>query len=34
MLEKGRVALGGRPDELRNDPRLRALYVGEAKGDM
>ena len=33
VLEKGRIALSGRPDELRSDPRLRALYVGEAKGD-
>jgi branched-chain amino acid transport system ATP-binding protein len=33
VLEKGRIALSGRPDELRADPRLRALYVGEAKGD-
>jgi branched-chain amino acid transport system ATP-binding protein len=32
VLEKGRVALSGRPDELRSHPRLRALYVGEAKG--
>jgi ABC-type branched-subunit amino acid transport system ATPase component len=31
VLEKGRVALTGRPDEVRDDPRLRALYVGEAK---
>jgi len=33
VLEMGVVALSGRPDELRGDPRLRALYVGEAKGD-
>jgi ABC-type branched-subunit amino acid transport system ATPase component/ABC-type branched-subunit amino acid transport system permease subunit len=32
VLEKGRVALGGTPAEIRGDPRLRALYVGEAKG--
>jgi branched-chain amino acid transport system ATP-binding protein len=32
VLEKGVVALSGRPDEVRADPRLRALYVGEAKG--
>lgn len=31
VLEKGRVALAGHPDEVRDDPRLRALYVGEAK---
>ena len=33
VLEKGVVALSGRPDEVRADPRLRALYVGEAKGE-
>jgi len=33
VLEKGVVALSGRPDEIRGDPRLRALYVGEAKGE-
>jgi ABC-type branched-subunit amino acid transport system ATPase component len=32
VLEKGRVALTGSPDEVRGDPKLRALYVGEAKG--
>ncbi|MGH2892123.1 MAG: ABC transporter ATP-binding protein, partial [Solirubrobacteraceae bacterium] len=32
VLEKGRVALDGTPVEIRGDPRLRALYVGEAKG--
>ncbi len=32
VLEKGRVALTGTPDEVRRDPRLRSLYVGEAKG--
>jgi branched-chain amino acid transport system ATP-binding protein len=32
VLEKGRVALSGRPAEVRGDPRLLALYVGEAKG--
>ena len=32
VLEKGRVALTGTPDEVRADPRLRALYVGEAAG--
>jgi branched-chain amino acid transport system ATP-binding protein len=33
VLEKGLVALSGTPAEIRGDPRLRALYVGEAKGD-
>ncbi len=33
VLEKGVVALSGRPQEIRHDPRLLALYVGEAKGD-
>jgi ABC-type branched-subunit amino acid transport system ATPase component/ABC-type branched-subunit amino acid transport system permease subunit len=32
VLEKGRVALTGTPSEVRGDPRLLALYVGEAKG--
>jgi branched-chain amino acid transport system ATP-binding protein len=32
VLEKGRIALDGTPAEIRTDPRLRALYVGEAKG--
>jgi branched-chain amino acid transport system ATP-binding protein len=32
VLEKGRVALDGTADDVRRDPRLRALYVGEAKG--
>jgi ABC-type branched-subunit amino acid transport system ATPase component len=32
VLEKGRVALAGTPDEVRRDPRLLSLYVGEAKG--
>jgi len=32
VLEKGRVALAGSPAEVRADPRLLALYVGEAKG--
>jgi ABC-type branched-subunit amino acid transport system ATPase component len=32
VLEKGRVALAGTPGEVRGDPRLLALYVGEAKG--
>ncbi|HWI71419.1 MAG TPA: ABC transporter ATP-binding protein, partial [Baekduia sp.] len=31
VLEKGRVALAGVPEEIRRDDRLRALYVGEAK---
>ncbi len=33
VLEKGVVALSGRPEEIRTDPRLLALYVGEARGD-
>jgi ABC-type branched-subunit amino acid transport system ATPase component len=32
VLEKGQVALKGRRDEVRRDPRLAGLYVGEAKG--
>jgi ABC-type branched-subunit amino acid transport system ATPase component len=32
VLEKGRVALTGVPDDARRDPRLLSLYVGEAKG--
>ncbi len=32
VLEKGRVALTGTPEEVRSDPRLLSLYVGEAKG--
>ena len=32
VLEKGRVALTGTPSDVRGDPRLLALYVGEAKG--
>jgi ABC-type branched-subunit amino acid transport system ATPase component len=32
VLEKGVVALQGAPTEILEDPRLRALYVGEAKG--
>ena len=32
VLEKGRVALTGTPAEVRGDPRLLSLYVGEAKG--
>jgi branched-chain amino acid transport system ATP-binding protein len=32
VLEKGRVALTGTPAEVRGDPRLLALYVGESKG--
>jgi len=34
VLEKGRVALTGTPAEVRGDPRLLGLYVGEAKGDQ
>jgi len=33
VLEKGRVALAGEPAAIRDDPRLLALYVGEARGD-
>ncbi len=32
VLEKGRVALTGTPAEVRSDPRLLSLYVGETKG--
>ena len=32
VLEKGRVALTGTPEEVHSDPRLLSLYVGEAKG--
>jgi ABC-type branched-subunit amino acid transport system ATPase component len=32
VLEKGRVALTGPPAAIRHDPRLLALYVGEATG--
>ncbi len=32
VLEKGRIALDGTPAEIRRNPRLLALYVGEAKG--
>jgi branched-chain amino acid transport system ATP-binding protein len=32
VLEKGRVALAGPPPAIRHDPRLLALYVGEATG--
>jgi ABC-type branched-subunit amino acid transport system ATPase component len=32
VLEKGRVALTGTPADVRSDPRLLSLYVGEAKG--
>ena len=31
VMEKGTIALGGRPDELRGDARLEALYMGEAQ---
>ena len=30
VLEQGRIALSGAPQQIRNDPRLRHLYVGEA----
>jgi branched-chain amino acid transport system ATP-binding protein len=33
VLERGRVALSGQPAAIRGDPRLLALYVGEARGD-
>jgi branched-chain amino acid transport system ATP-binding protein len=33
VLERGRVALSGEPGAIRDDPRLLALYVGEARGD-
>ena len=29
VLEKGRVALAGVPKDIRTDPRLLSLYVGE-----
>ena len=29
VLVKGRVALMGEPAEIRDDPRLQELYVGE-----
>jgi branched-chain amino acid transport system ATP-binding protein len=32
VLEKGRVAVTGPPSSIRDDPRLLALYVGEATG--
>ena len=32
VLEKGHVALTGTPADVRSDPRLVSLYVGEAKG--
>ena len=32
VLEKGKIALTGTPADIRNDERLVALYVGEAKG--
>jgi branched-chain amino acid transport system ATP-binding protein len=32
VLEKGRVALTGAPDQMRSDDRLLSLYIGEAKG--
>jgi branched-chain amino acid transport system ATP-binding protein len=33
VLERGRIALSGEPGAIRDDPRLLALYVGEARGD-
>ena len=32
VLERGTVALEGRPSEIRSDSRLRGLYVGETTG--
>jgi ABC-type branched-subunit amino acid transport system ATPase component len=32
VLEKGKVALTGTPDDIRRDSRLVSLYVGEDKG--
>ena len=34
VLEKGTIALCGTPDELRGDPRLEALYMGEAQAEI
>jgi branched-chain amino acid transport system ATP-binding protein len=31
VMEKGTIALGGAPSELRGDPRLEALYMGQAQ---
>ncbi len=33
VLERGRIALSGEPGAIRDDPRLLALYMGEARGD-
>jgi ABC-type branched-subunit amino acid transport system ATPase component/ABC-type branched-subunit amino acid transport system permease subunit len=33
VLEKGRVALAGTPEQMRADDRLVSLYVGEARGN-
>jgi ABC-type branched-subunit amino acid transport system ATPase component/ABC-type branched-subunit amino acid transport system permease subunit len=33
VLEKGTIALGGTPEELRGDPCLEALYMGEAQAE-
>jgi ABC-type branched-subunit amino acid transport system ATPase component/ABC-type branched-subunit amino acid transport system permease subunit len=32
VLEKGRVALTGQPEQMRSDERLLSLYIGEARG--
>jgi ABC-type branched-subunit amino acid transport system ATPase component len=32
VLERGRIALSGEPGAIRDDPRLLALYMGEARG--
>jgi branched-chain amino acid transport system ATP-binding protein len=34
VLQKGSIALGGAPSDLRGDPRLEALYMGEAQTDQ
>lgn len=31
VMEKGTIALGGGPSELRGDPRLEALSMGRAQ---
>jgi branched-chain amino acid transport system ATP-binding protein len=28
VIENGRIALSGTPDELRNDDRVRSAYLG------
>jgi branched-chain amino acid transport system ATP-binding protein len=34
VMEKGTIALGGAPSELRGDSRLEALYMGEAQDQL